>query len=233
MFDLMGAIRQRQKTQTPPPAEIAETAEASQPRAGERAEGLRKTADNSAGEIFSATIRKNPQSTKPRQPAKTEGFREFSANPQNPQTSTGKNKQNPDSVLRDIAETLNADHHMLRALLDADDMQAIAEGIESRAHLLAYFRQMAKDGMPLADPQWHLDHLVRQGKARNRQQAHDKREWEKAWRAAHESFTDHLTGCPDCYAPRGHYCTTGADLRRTYLQAYQTAHHPEKQPWPK
>lgn len=227
MFDLMGAIRQRQKTQPAPPADSAETAETPQPRAGERAEGLRRTADNSAGEFFSATIRKNPQSAKPRQPAKTEGFREFSANPQNPQTPTGKNTQNPDAILRDIAETLGADDHMLRALLDSDDMQAIAEGTESRAHLLAYFRQMAKDGKPLADPQWHLDQLVRQGKKKSRQQAHDKREWEQAWRAAHESFMDHLTGCPDCYAPRGHYCTTGANLRRAYLQTYQPHDTPE------
>lgn len=109
---------------------------------------------------------------------------------------------------------------MLRALLDSDDMQAIAEGTESRAHLLAYFRQMAKDGKPLADPQWHLEKLVKQGMERNEHQARDKLKWEKAWRAAHESFMDHLTGCADCYAPRGHYCTAGAKFHSRYLVTY-------------
>ncbi|KPQ26590.1 MAG: hypothetical protein HLUCCX14_17750, partial [Marinobacter excellens HL-55] len=82
MFDLMGAIRQRQKVQPIPPADSAETAESPQPRAGERADGLRKTADNCGPEIFSATLRKNPQTLKASEPPETLGPREFSANPQ-------------------------------------------------------------------------------------------------------------------------------------------------------
>ena len=89
MFDLMGAIRQRRKAQTPPLADSAETAESPQPRAGELAEGLRITADNCGPGIFSATLRKNPQTPKASEPPETKGCREFSANPQNPQTLAG------------------------------------------------------------------------------------------------------------------------------------------------
>ena len=62
MFDLMGAIRKKQ--QAPPPADSAETAESPQPRAAELADSLRKAADFSAGNNFSATIRRNPQTPK-------------------------------------------------------------------------------------------------------------------------------------------------------------------------
>ena len=53
-----------------------------------------------------------------------------------------KKNQNPHAILLKMAEQLQASPAILRALLDSDDMQDIAEGVISRAHLLAYFRQM-------------------------------------------------------------------------------------------
>lgn len=58
----------------------------------------------------------------------------------------------PDTLLMDIAQTLQASPATLRALLDSDDMQDIAEGAISRTHLLAYFRLMRSDGHPLTLP---------------------------------------------------------------------------------
>jgi len=230
MFDLMGAIRQRQKAQTPPLADSAETAESPQPRAGELAEGLRKTAEKRGLVIFSATVRKNPQTPKTSEPLKTKGCREFSANPQNPQPLTGKERQNPDAVLLEIARTLKADAHMLRALLSDDDMQAIAENCPGydQTRLAEYFRLMETHGKPLHDIEHHLTQVVRQGAARNRQKAQQAKGHERAWRAAHESFLNHAMACPACNAPQHRYCDTGAKLRRAYLQAYQNANQPEQ-----
>lgn len=227
MFDLMGAIRQRQKAQTPPLADSAETAESPQPRAGELAEGLRKTADKSAGPVFSATIRSYPQTPETRQPPETKGSQGFSANPQNPQTPTGENGQSPDAVLAEIARTLKADTHMLRRLLSPDDLAAIAEGDYTPALLAGYFRAMESAGHSLVDPQWHLEHLLGNAATRARQQAARDAEWEKQWRAAHDSFIGHVMGCQACYAPRDRYCTTGAELRRAYRQAYRTNNRKE------
>jgi hypothetical protein len=230
MFDLMGAIRQRRKAQTTPLADSAETAESPQPRAGELAEGLRRTADNCGPGIFSATLRKNPQTPKTSEPPKTKGCREFSANPQNPQTLAGKNGQNPDTVLMEIATTLKADAHMLRALLSDDDIQAIAENCPGydRARLADYFRLMEAHGKPLYDIDHHLTQLARQGTARSRQKARQDKEHEQAWRAAHDRFIDHvMKPCPDCYAPRARYCPTGATLRRAYLETLNNTTQPE------
>jgi hypothetical protein len=74
MFDLMGAIRRKQKTQTASPADSAETP---QPRALKLAEKLRKPADFSAVDSFSATLRKNPLAPKIGKPASTQGFRVY------------------------------------------------------------------------------------------------------------------------------------------------------------
>ena len=63
-----------------------------------------------------------------------------------------KKNQNPDAILLKVAEQLQASPAILRALLDSDDMQDIAEGVISRAHLLAYFRQMYADRHPLTLP---------------------------------------------------------------------------------
>ncbi|MET4027910.1 hypothetical protein ABIE59_003455 [Marinobacter sp. MBR-99] len=230
MFDLMGAIRQRQKGQTPPLADSAETAESPQPRGGELAEGLRKTADNCGPGIFSATLRKNPQTPKTSEPPKTKGCREFSANPQNPQPLAGKERQNPDAVLLEIARTLKADFHMLRALLSDDDMQAIAENCPGyeRARLADYFRLMESHGKPLYDIDHHLNQMERQSATRNRQKARQGIEHEQAWRAAHDGLIDHvMKPCPDCYAPRARYCPTGATLRRAYLEALNSTTQPE------
>ena len=71
MFDLMAAIRIKQERKAPPPAETADSAETAQPRGLELAENLRKVADFPAEEIFSATIRKNPQTEKTSKPPST------------------------------------------------------------------------------------------------------------------------------------------------------------------
>lgn len=149
MFNLMDAIRQKQVTQTVPPADSAETAETAQPRALELAENLRKPADSSMGTELSATIRKSPQTQKSDKPAPALGYMELSANPQNPQPP--ENTQNPDALLITLAKTLQADVHRLRGLLSDDDMEDIATGEHSREYLLAYFRLMRSDGNPLAD----------------------------------------------------------------------------------
>ncbi|PSF12355.1 hypothetical protein C7H09_03870 [Marinobacter fuscus] len=218
MFDLMGAIRRKQQAQTPPPAETADSAETAQPRGLELAEILRKPADFSAGEVFSATIRKNPQTQKTGNPAPTLGFSGSSANPQNPQTPADKKGQNPDTLLLEIAQTLQASPARLRGLLDSDDLQDIAEGATSRAHLLAYFRLMRSDGHPLADD---TPEPTRQPQSRP-----GHVELMQAWKPAHDDLINHLMACSACYAPRARYCTEGADLRRAYLQAY--AAHVEK-----
>ena len=132
----------------------------------------------------------------------------------------------PWEMLADIARKLGADAHMLRALLSDDDMQAIADGDYSRELLAAYFKRMEQDGKPLVDPHWHLDHLLQQAATRRRQRAHNATEWDKAWRAAHEHFMNHLTTCPDCYAPRGRYCPTGQTVRGHYLAAYENKGDP-------
>ncbi len=62
---------------------------------------------------------------------------------------------------------------------------------------------------------------------RSGQSAKPCREQERAWRSAHDSFINHIMACSACYAPRDRYCTTGADLRRVYLQTYQNADEPE------
>jgi len=55
-------------------------------------------------------------------------------------------KKNPDALLMDIALTLHAKPDDLYALLCADDIQDIAEGLNSRAYMLDYFRLMRADG---------------------------------------------------------------------------------------
>ncbi len=144
MFDLMGAIRKKQ--QAPPPADSAETAESPQPRGLELADNLRKTADFSAGEYFSATIRKNPQTLNACKAPIGGGFADLSANPQNPQPPAEQKQQNPDAMLMEVAVMLHADAHMLRGLLSDDDMQDIADGENSRSYMLDYFRLMHADG---------------------------------------------------------------------------------------
>jgi hypothetical protein len=148
MFDLMGAIRKKQ--QAPPPADSAETAESPQPRAAELADGLRKTADFSADDYFPATIRRNPQTPKTCKATTGAGYAGLSANPQNPQPPTEQKQQNPDALLADIAAMLRANPDQLRALLSTDDIQDIAEGANSQAYMLDYFRLMRADGYSLA-----------------------------------------------------------------------------------
>jgi len=209
MFNLMDAIRQKKNTQTVPPADSAETAETAQPRALELAENLRKPADFSAGTELSATIRKNPQPPKSDKPASTLGYMDLSANPQNPQTPG--NNQNPDAVLMELAQTLQASPKRLRALLSDDDMQDIAEGQHSRGYLLAYFRLMRSDGHPLADD------TPEPTRAPENRPRHI--ELMKAWKPAHDALINHLMACPTCYAPLSRYCPEGSALRQAYAVA--------------
>lgn len=151
MFDLMGAIKQRQRGQTHRLAETAEVAERLQPRAGQLAKVLRETADKSGTGYFSATSRKGPQTVDPLQPWQIKSSQESSADPQNPQKLPGNKRQDPDAVLQELAQTLQANPARLRALVSSDDMEDIANGEHSRAYLLAYFRLMRSDGKQLAD----------------------------------------------------------------------------------
>jgi len=211
MFDLMGAIRRKQQEQATPPAETADSAETAQTRGLELAEDLRKVADFSAGEMFSATIRKNPQIPKTSKPSSIQDFRGFPANPQNPQPPASNEGRNPDAVLLEIAQTLQANPARLRGLLASDDMQDIAEGATHRANLLAYFRLMRSDGHPLTDD---TPEPTRQPESRP---GHVERMRE--WKPTHDAMINHLMACNDCHAPRARYCTQGADLRQAYLRA--------------
>ena len=213
MFDLMGAIRKKQ--QAPPPADSAETAESPQPRGLELADNLRKAADFSAGNNFSATIRRNPQPPKTLEAAAGKGYAGLSANPQNPQPPAEQKRQDPDALLMDIAVMLQASPGQLRALLSTDDIQDIADGANSRAYMLDYFRLMRADGkLPVCtEPP--------PAKATEPPQSH--MESARAWKPAHEAMINHIMACTACRAPQGRYCDKGAELRRFYWDAQQSA----------
>lgn len=122
--------------------------------------------------------------------------------------------KNPAGMLLKIAKTLEASPDRLRGLLDADDMQAIADGEYSLEYLLAYFRLMRSDGNQLADdepvatiaPDNCPSHVERM----------------KAWMPAHEALINHLMACSACYAPLSRYCIDGTDLRLGYLSAQRS-----------
>lgn len=147
MFDLMAAIQREYKT--PPPADSADSAENAQPRGLQPADELRKVADFSGEGEKSANVRKNPQTPKTCNSLNQIVIAEKSANPQNPQPPVVRLAQNPDVLLAEIAVMLQADPDQLRALLSADDIQDIAQGFNSRAYMLVYFRLMRSDGYPL------------------------------------------------------------------------------------
>ena len=216
MFDLMGAIRKKQ--QAPPPADSAETAESPQPRGLELADNLRKAADFSAGNNFSATIRRNPQPPENVEAAAGKGYAGLSANPQNPQPPTEQKRQDPDVMLMDIAAMLRANPDQLRALLCSDDIQDIADGANSRAYMLDYFRLIRANGkLPVCtEPP--------PAKATDPPQSH--MESARAWKPAHEAMINHVMACTACRAPQGRYCNEGADLRRAYRDAHQSATSP-------
>lgn len=128
--------------------------------------------------------------------------------------------QNPDSILAEVARTLKADAHMLRRLLSADDLDAIAEGDYSQGLLAEWFRSMEKESHPLTDPQWHLDHLLDKAATRDRQRVSRDIEWQQEWRAVHGLFLNHIMGCSGCHAPGNRYCDQGAKLGEEYKAAY-------------
>tara|TARA_R110001592_G_scaffold215036_1_gene468376 strand:- start:1829 stop:2263 length:435 start_codon:yes stop_codon:yes gene_type:complete len=66
---------------------------------------------------------------------------------QKPQTPAVRVAQNPDDLLADIAAMLQVAPNQLRALLSANDLDDIADGYNSRAYMLDYFRLMRTDGL--------------------------------------------------------------------------------------
>jgi len=127
-------------------------------------------------------------------------------------------RANPDAVLLKVARQLQVSPASLRAMLTDDDMQDIAEGLNSPTDMLEFFRLAQETGDLLADdtpeptrqPESHPGHV----------------ELMQAWKPDHDELINHLMACSACYAPRARYCTEGADIRRAYLQAY--AAHVEK-----
>lgn len=221
MFDLMGAIRRRQQIRPSRPADFAETAETEQPQARERDGRLPKAADFSGREMSSATIYNHPHAPRHINSLKKRGSDDFSANPPNPQPPMAGHTQDPDAVLRELARPLKADPPLLRALLSEDDMQAIADGEYSRDHLLAYFRLMRSDGLPLANDNATA---VRAPESTNAPTSQAR-----SWEAAHDAMINHLMACRTCYAPRGRYCPDGERLCHDYLAAYHQSVAPPPQ----
>jgi hypothetical protein len=115
---------------------------------------------------------------------------------------------------------LQANPDQLRALLSTDDIQDIADGANSRAYMLDYFRLMRADGklpvytgpppaMATEPPQSHMESA-------------------RVWKPAHEAMINHVMACTACRAPQGRYCNEGADLRRVYRDAHQSATSPPR-----
>jgi len=110
-------------------------------------------------------------------------------------------------------------------MMDDDDIQATATGEYTPAYLLEFFTLKRDRGELLAEQRQPVA-LAPATRAPEITASHVQRL--KAWNPAHERFIDHLTACPDCFAPRARYCTTGGELRRAYLEAYQKASQPEE-----
>jgi hypothetical protein len=114
----------------------------------------------------------------------------------------------------DIAAMLQANPDQLHALLSTDDIQDIADGANSRAYMLDYFRLMRADGklpvytgpppaMATEPPQSHMESA-------------------RVWKPAHEAMINHVMACTACRAQQGQYCEQGAKLRRLYWDAQQS-----------
>ena len=132
-------------------------------------------------------------------------------------------------ILDQVTRQLNADRHMVMALLSNDDLEQIDAGLITAEHLADYLNIMAKAGEPLVDPQWHLDRLLKCADTKRRQGVLNVDEWRERWKAAHELLIDHVMGCSACRAPQGHYCTPGQQHRQAYLNAYQGTATPHQQ----
>jgi hypothetical protein len=107
-------------------------------------------------------------------------------------------KEEATSLLLKIAEAIQ------RALLSTDDIQDIADGANSRAYLLDYFRLMRADGkLPVCtEPP--------PAKATEPPQSHP--ESAKAGKPTHEAMMNHVVACAACCAPQSRYCEQGADF---------------------
>ena len=112
-------------------------------------------------------------------------------------------KEEATSLLLKIAEAIQ------RALLSTDDIQDIADGANSRAYLLDYFRLMRADGK--------LPVCTEPPPAKATEPPQGYIESARAWKPAHEAMMNHVVACAACRAPQGRYCEQGADLRRAYL----------------
>ncbi|WP_373190477.1 hypothetical protein [Halomonas sp.] len=228
MLDLAGAIRQQLKNKTPPPAETADTAETAQPRALAAEDDLRESAELPAEKALPAASRNRPQPPQSSETRANKGLQRFprkSAESAGPAEKKNPKRANPEAVLLKVARQLQASPASLRAMLTDDDMQDIADGMNSPAVMLEFFRLAQENGELLADQRQPVA-LAPATRAPEITASHVQRL--KAWNPSHERFIDHLTACPDCFAPRARYCTTGGELRRAYLEAYQKASQPEE-----
>jgi hypothetical protein len=124
-------------------------------------------------------------------------------------------------VIDQVTRQLNADRHMVLALLSDDDQEQIGAGLITASQLADYLNAMKADRKPLVDPQWHLDRLMEQVANRRRQNADDTADWRESWETAHELFINHVMDCSACRAPQGHYCKDGQQYRQTYLDTHQ------------
>jgi len=126
-----------------------------------------------------------------------------------------RSRQDPDAMLMDIAVMLRANPDHLYALLCEDDIQDIADGANSRAYMLDYFRLMRADGkLPVCTEPPPV-------KATEPPQSH--MESARAWKPAHEAMINHVMACNACRAPQRRYCEQGSRLRRLYWDAHQSA----------
>ena len=140
--------------------------------------------------------------------------------PVTPQNTEGQSeKQNPDALLAEIAVMLQAHPNQLRALLCADDLDDIAQGYNSRADMLDYFRLMRVDGkLPTVTAQ--------QPPAKAARQPQSHMEMAKAWKPAHELYLNHYTECSLCQVKQNRYCDEGKQLWREYWDVLQIATSP-------
>lgn len=132
--------------------------------------------------------------------------------------------EDPEQVLAELALELSADAHMLRRLLSADDLLAIAEGVQgySRKTLKSYFLLEAQAGKPLFDPDWHVEKMRQQDEKRRCEHQQKVASLQQKYMAARAIICNHLFDpCPKCYARGNRYCDTGRRFKAAYEEAYR------------
>lgn len=93
------------------------------------------------------------------------------------------------------------DQHDLEEQLDADPV-AVARLIRSNPAW-----------MPQGE---HLEQPQQDGQRQPQHVHHTAATASPEWVAARDAYINHLMACRACYAPSGHYCVTGAELRAQY-----------------